>query len=75
MELLKLEENKACMCLSIAFYKHFQENTKDLLKRDPKLVFSREYCKLFKNSFFYRNFPVAAFGSQSISLSNTWKLK
>ena len=63
------------MCLSIAFYKHSQENTKDLLKRDPKLVFSCEYCKIFKNSFFYRNLPVAAFGSQSVSLSKMQKFK
>ena len=29
---------------------------------------------LFKNRFFYRNLPVTAFGFQSISLLNTWKL-
>ena len=75
MLLLKLEENKAFVCLSIAFYKHSQENTKDLLKRESKQVFSSEYCKIFKNSSFYRYLSVAAFGSQSISLSNTWKLK
>ena len=29
-----------------------------LLKRDPTQVFSYEYCKIFKNSFFYRRTPV-----------------
>ena len=75
MLLLKIEENKAFICLSIAFYKHSQENTKGLLKRESKQVFSCEYCKTFKNSFFYKNLSVAAFESRSISLSNTWKLK
>ena len=63
MLLLKIEENKAFICLSIAFYKHLLENTKDLLKRESKQVFSCEYCKILKNSYFYRNLSAAAFGS------------
>ena len=67
MLLLKLKENKAFTRLNIAFYKHSQENTKDLLPRESNQVFFYEYCKNFKNSFFYRNLSVAAIGSQSIS--------
>ena len=31
------------------------------LKRDSTQVFSCEYCEIFKNTFFYRTPPVAAF--------------
>ena len=38
-------------------------------------MFPCEYCKIFKNSFFYKTPPEAAFDCQRIWLLNTWKLK
>ena len=40
-----------------------QENTcvgVNFIKKTPTQVFSYEYCKIFKNSFFYRTSAVAA---------------
>ena len=37
-------------CVGVSFY----------CKETPAQVFSCEYCKIFKNSFFYRTPPVAA---------------
>ena len=47
------------LCWSI-FLKKFQYFMPTTLKETPAKVFSCEYCKIFKNSFFHRTLPVAA---------------
>ena len=42
------------------FFKKFQSFRPATLKETPAKVFSCEYCKIFKNSFFHRTLPVAA---------------
>ena len=34
-------------------------------------MYSSEYCEIFRNSFFYKTTPSAAFGSQRMLLLNT----
>ena len=45
--------------------KHLCCRLATLLEGTPPQVFSREYCKIFKNAFFHRTPPLAASGSSS----------
>ena len=75
------EKNQAFMRLSIRFLQTFTLKHLRWIFFGKRFIKKRleaglfQYCKMFKNSFFYRNLQLAAFGSQCISLSKTWKLK
>ena len=43
----------------------------NFVKDNPTQVFSCEYCKIFKNTFFYKTPSVAAFAFTSHSLPST----
>ena len=57
----EIEEVRKSNC-SQMFFKKGPFMPVTLLKRDSTQVFSYEYCKVFKNSVFYRTPLVAAFG-------------
>ena len=48
------------LCLSLFFNKVTGLRSATLLKKTLAQVFSREFCEIFKNTFFYRTPPVAA---------------
>ena len=47
------------------FQNRFKKALKRYLRVTPTKAFSCEYCEIFKNSFFHRTPPVAAFGGSS----------
>ena len=60
------------MFIKIGVLKNLQFYLQNLQKETPTQVFSCEICAIFKNTFFHRTSPVAAFVF-SETKQQTWK--